>query len=248
MWIWIVLAAVLVLIYMLLPNIYAFRGSFAYEKSGLEAAVRLYEKAYKTNRASVSAKLNYALLVLRDERPEEAEKIFNEIVLNPGVPDKKKNAARQYRCMAYIKQERPEEALEDSLELLERYKNSDLYAIAGYAMIMSQKPLSDIMDFCSEAYEYNEDNRDIADNYAVALIMSENYKEAVTVCDKVIKKYRFFPEGHYHKALALVNLEKGSDASDELELLEDCDFNYMTTFDDDDVEKLKQRIKDLENV
>ena len=69
MWIWIAaLAAVILLGYKLLPNFYALKGNFAYEKGGIGEAVKEYEKAYKTNRASAAIRLSYADLVLRDGR------------------------------------------------------------------------------------------------------------------------------------------------------------------------------------
>lgn len=245
MWILILaLAAIFVIGYAMLPKIYVLRGNIAYEKSGLKNAIKFYEKAYRTNRASASAKLNYALLILRDGRPEDSEKLFNEIILSPQTAPKHKNSAKQYRCMAYIKQGKAEEAFETASELLKVYKNSSLYAIAGYALLLSDKDASKL---CEEAYEYNPDNRDIADNYATSLIISGNLSEAVSICDDVIQKNRFFPEGYYHKALALKEMGKYDDALKVLEMLDDCEFNYLTTIDDDDIEKLKSETEVAKN-
>lgn len=235
------LCVLLVVIYILLPKIYAIRGSIAYEKSGLENALKFYEKAYKTKRASVRDKITYALLVLRDGRPEDSEKLFNELVLSPKMPEKNKNAAKQYRCMAYIKEGRCAEAAESAAELLESYKNSDLYAILGYAMLLLGK--DGALELCAEAYDYNEDNRDIADNYALALIKNGESERALEICDKVIQKNRYFPEGHFHKAMALKNLGRFHEALEELELLDDCDFKYLTTIGDDEIDALREEIE-----
>lgn len=243
MWIWLLAAVVIIfIIYRLLPNIYALRGSIAYEKDGLEAALKMYEKAYNTHRASAAALLNYALLLLRSGKPAEAEWVFNEIVLNPSLVDKKKNAAKQYRCLSYIKQGKLDDALEDCAELLAMYKNSDLYAVAGYAMLLSDKDISEKLDICREAYEYNADKRDIADNYAAALILAKDYQKALEISEDVIKENKYFPEGHYHKALALAGLGRAKEAEAELDFLEECDFSYLTTVTEEDIKAARAEI------
>jgi len=245
MWIWIAaLAAVILLGYKLLPNFYALKGNFAYEKGGIGEAVKEYEKAYKTNRASAAIRLSYADLVLRDGRFEEAETLFTQIILDLEVPLNKKNSAKQQRCVAYIKQNKIDDAYEDAQELLESYQNSGLYAIMGYAMILKNKPKDEILKFCREAYEYNKDNRDVADNYAQALILSGEYEKAIEILDKVIERYRFFPEVRFHKALCLKALGKKEEAKNELELLEECDFENLTSITDEEIDELQ---KGLEN-
>lgn len=243
MWIWIAAAlAVVFIAYRLIPNFYAARGTIAYEKDGVEAALKFYEKAYNTKRASAAAVLNYALLLLKSGQPKEAETVFTQLVLTPELALKKKNAAKQYRCIAYIKQGKVEDAMEDCEELLGMYKNSDLYGIAGYAMLLSDKPAEEKFSFCREAYQYNSDNRDIADNYAAALILLGKYERALTIADIVIEKNKYFPEGHYHKALALAGLGKNEEARRELDFLEECDFKYLTTVTDEEIDALKNRV------
>lgn len=243
---WVIIAIVLVaiaaLVYKFLPDIYAMRGNIAYGKSETDKALKLYQKACRTNRAGAGVKAKYAILVLRDKRPDEAERLFNEIILDKAIPEKQKAMVRQYRCMAYIKQGRIDEAYEETTELLESYKTSDLYAIAGYVMILAKKPAEDILNLCSEAYEYNDENRDIADNYALALIMSGEYARAVEICDMVIEKHERFPEGHYHKALALCKMGDFDQAADELDALDDCEFKYLTTVGDTEIEQLRNEI------
>lgn len=238
-WIIAAAAAAIIAVYFFLPGIYAFRGLIAYEKSGIDEALKLYEKAYKTGRASIKAQIRYAILCLKSGNPEKSEKLFDEIIRSPKLENNKKNMAKQYRCMAYIKLGKIQDALEDSRELLEKYKTSDLYAIVGYCMILAKEPADKLLSFCLEAYDYNCDNRDIADNYAVALTKAGQYEKAVDICDKVIEQNKYFPEGHYHKAAALLKLGKIEEAIKELDALDDCDFKYLTTVSDDDIENLR---------
>lgn len=232
-----------VVIYVCLPGIYSLKALFAYTKQDTEKAIKLYEKAYKTGRASEKSKIYYALITLRNAEPEKAVKIFNEVISSPKAKETFKNSAKQYRCLAYIKSGDAKTALEDSQELLSKYKNTDLYATVGYAMALNTVDPSELLKFCEEAYEYNGDSRDIADNYAVALIKSGNYSKAIEICNEVIEKDNYFPEGHFHKAQALVALEKFEDALGELEMLEDCDFKYMSTVSEEDAENLRQQAK-----
>lgn len=236
--------AAAVAVFALLPGIYAFRALSAYAKRDVEKSLELYEKAYKTGRASQKAKINYALVALRSGEPERAEKIFDEIIASPKAKEAVKNSAKQYRCLAYIKLDRCDEALAEARELLEKYKNSDLYAVAGYAMSLTAAPDGELLKFCEEAYDYNGDNRDIADNLAVALVRVGEYQKAVDICDEVIEGNKYFPEGHFHKARALFAMGKYADVLEELEALEDCDFKYMTTVSDEEIAELRKRAEE----
>lgn len=240
-WIIAALAAAIVLLFIFLPNIYSFKGLVAYQKQGAEEALRFYEKAYNTKRASVKTKIRYAILCLKNAHPEKSEQLLNEIISSPKAKNSQKNMARQYRCMAYLKEDKTGEALEESRELLEKYKTSDLYAIVGYCMALENEPCDKLLELCSEAYDYNADNRDIADNYAVALIRNGENEKAVEICNDVIENDRYFPEGHFHKAEALLNLGKFDEAEEELDALDDCDFKYLTTISGEDISKLREK-------
>ena len=239
-WIIAVLIIAAILIFIFLPEIYAFKGLIAYQKQGAEESLRLYEKAYNTKRASAKTKIRYAILCLKNADPQKSERLLSEIIASPKIKQNQKNMAKQYRCMAYIKEGKSKEALEDSKELLEKYKTSDLYAIIGYCMALENEPADSLLAFCGEAYDYNSDNRDIADNYAVALAKSGDYEKAIEICDEVIENNPHFPEGHFHKAAALAKLGHFDEASEELDALDDCDFKYLTTVSDEDIEKLRQ--------
>lgn len=231
---------VIAAVYFFLPGIYSFCALFVYSSKGAKVSLKLYEKAYKTGRASAKAKINYAIISLRNAEPEKAEKLFDEVVASEKANEGQKNSARQYRCLVYIKQGRAEKALEEATELLKKYKNSDLYAMAGYAMSLTDTAPDKLLELCTDAYEYNADNRDIADNYAVALIRAGKYFEALEICDDVTQNNRYFPEGHFHKAQAYAALGKFSEAAEELDALEDCDFKYMTTISEEDIDKLRK--------
>ena len=71
---------------------------------------------------------------------------------------------------------------------------------------------------------------------------AQSYEEAVKICDEVIRRNRFFPESRYHKALALVELGREKEAIEEMELLEDCDFGYMTTVTDEEIDELREKL------
>lgn len=241
LWILILILFVASMIYQM-PNIYAIMGNKAFDKKDMKKALKLYEKAYKIKRAQLGVKINYAVLVMRDERYSDALKIFEEILAKPKLAEVHRNMVRQYRCIANLKQGNVEEALREAEELSAKYENSELYSILGYAMILAKKPTEEILALCEKAYEYNEDNRDIADNYAIALYLSGRYEESIKISDEVIRRNRFFPESRYHKALALVKLGREKEAVEEMELLEDCDFGYMTTITNEEIDTLREKL------
>lgn len=242
---WILLIfAIGLLIWWILPTIYMIQGNKAYGNGGTKDALRWYEKAQKTGHVSVSCRITYALLLLRDGRPEEAERLLNQIIRDKSIKENKKGNARIYRCMAYTKENRIEDAYEDAMELLEKGKSTTLYAMAGYVMLLSGKPDAEILDFCEEAYDYNPDERDITDNLAAACIKTGDYERAKELGEELMEHYPKFVEGFYHTACAYYALGDYEKAKTCMEGLENCQRHYLTTVSEQEIEELKACLKE----
>jgi len=235
------------ILYKSVPSFYAKKGNAEFNDRNFEKALYYYEKAYKTGRASAPISLTYGILLLRLGKVEEAEVVFNMIILSR---DKKvtaamKNKTRQYRALAYFKTGRVDDALEEAYDIFENFKSSVSYGLLGYLKIATGAPADDIYRFCTEAYEYNSDDRDIADNMVVALILKGDLEKAKEYADKLLKSNPEFTEAHYHAAVVYKKLGDNKKALEALESIDaQCTRTYLTTVSVEEIEELKRTLSD----
>ncbi len=235
-------AALLICLYYFLPNLYAVQGNKLFSKGDLQGAEKWYNRAVNTGRASDKLKLAYGILQLRSGKPEAAQRQLDELARKKSAKPEIKQQAKQYRCMAYCKQGRMDEAMEDAQELFEVTKNTITYGIMGYFMHLTDAPADETLKLCEEAYEYNADDRDIVDNLALAYYRAGQYEKAKEYTDKLVENNPTFVEAFYHGALveeALGNMDK---AREYLKKLPECNRTYMTTVSQEAIDTLTERL------
>ena len=203
-------------------------------------AVSLYKKAAEMFGGNIRYKTEYALVLLRVGEYKEAENVLNSIILDRKIPGKDKINPKTYRAMAYHKQGRDEEALEDMEELFETAKTTIVYSMLGY---LRQLDGAAELELCEEAYDYNSDDRDICDNLLVALIRTGDLEKAEDIARDLREKYPQFVEGFYHSAL--LALKKGDKvaAKEYLDKTADCRRSKLTTVSEEEIEKLRKEIE-----
>ena len=240
----IVLTSVLLIIglYKFLPTIYSMQGNKAFSEGRQNDAIKWYKKAAATGRASDAVMNGYGMVLLRCGFPVDAERVFDAIVCKKSAKSEDKNRAKQYRTLCYYKQGRMDEALEDAKELFMEYRTTVNYGIMGLFMALTDAPREELLTFCGEAYEYNSDDRDIADNLAVALIKCEKYDEAAKLCAGIIENHPQFVEGYYHGAIAEKMLGNREKAREYLDKTAECKRTFMTTVSEEEIKALKEEI------
>lgn len=239
---WLGLAASLVFIiyagYRYLPNLLAVKGNTCYAKNNLEGAEKWYKRAISTGRADDKLVTAYALLQMRMGMPQEAERQLDAIIRKKSAKPEDKFAAKQYRCMAYCKQGRMDEAMADAKELFSESKTTLTYGIMGYFMHLSGASLDETLALCAEAYDYNCDDRDIVDNYLLALIRHGDYNRAAELSDSLIENHPAFVEAYYHGAMLQLKLGNKEKAREYLAKIPECRRTYMTTVSEEEISAL----------
>lgn len=241
----IVLALALIYgIYHFIPSYYIIKGNKAYAMGDDEASCAWYKKAYDTGRTKVETKASYAYILMRTGNADEAEKVLDTIIRVRGLDPKKKNLAKQQRCMVYYRQGRIEEALEEAYELYNSgYKTSNLYSMLGYFKQLNNDPIDEVLAICEEAYEYDDDNRDILDNLSLCYYKLGRYEDAERISDKLLEKNTEFVEGCYHGAqiaLKRGNLDK---ARKYVDMLAGCKRSGMTTITEEEIKQLSDEVE-----
>lgn len=231
-------------IYHFIPSYYVTKGNQAFAAGDENAAREWYKKAYDTGRTRVEMKTSYAYILLRTGYADEAERVLDPIVRVKGLKPEKRNLAKQQRCMVYYKQGRLEEALEEAMELYESgYKTSNLYGMLGYFKMLHGDPIDETLAICEEAYDYNSDNRDIADNLSICYYKLGRYEDAEKVSDALLKENDSFIEGYYHGAQIAMKRGNYEKAKEYLGKLSECKRSGMTTITEEEIENLKQEVK-----
>ena len=231
-------------IYYYIPRYYAAKGNQAYAAGDDEAACQWYKKSYETGRTTVLMKSSYAYILMRTGREDEAEKVLDPIIRVKGLDPKKRNAAKQQRCMVYYRQGRLDEAIEEVQALFdEGYINSNVYGMLGYFKLLRGDDINETLKICEDAYEYNKDNRDILDNLAICYYRLGRYEDAERISDELFENCDTFVEGCYHGAQIAMALGKYDRAEEILGKLPECKRSAMTTVTEEQIEELKEEIK-----
>ena len=231
-------------IYQYYPTIFITKGNMAFDKGDEQEAYKWYKKAFDTGRMNVKTKSSYAYLLMRLNKADEAEQVLDPIIRVKGLDPKKKNLAKQQRCMVYYRQGRIGEALEEALSLYnDGYKTSNLYAMLGFFKQLYGDDLEKTLKICEEAYDYDKDNRDIADNLAMCLYKLGRYEEAEKISDLVMDNHTSFVEGCYHGAQIAYALGKMDKAKMCLEKISECTRSAMTTISEEEIEALKNEVE-----
>lgn len=238
-----VAVALCFIIFWNIPFFYARSGNKAFNDNDQKKALYMYEKAYKTGRASADIMITYGILLLRNAKPQDAVTIFNLVVMDKSNKKEIKYKAKQYRSLAFYKLGNAEDAIEDAQEVFDNCKNTLGYSLLGYLKLATNSDIDETYAFCREAYDFNNDDRDICDNMAVAYLRKGEFEQAKKITDEMIEKFPTFTEAYYHGALVSYKMGNRKKA---LELINDidekCKRTYLTTVSEDEIENLKKEL------
>lgn len=236
---YIIIVVVLFLGYKLLPVIFreagrtaGYAGDYKKALSRLRIAVKLSPNAKNKNL--------YGYMLMQNSMFRDAVVVFNEIAMDKAVKPQDKTTAKVYRAMAKTKIGEFQDALEDGEEIFSAMKNTLTYALLGY---LRQKNGDAALDFCLEAYDYNNDERDICDNLAVAYYMTGDLDKAEEMAKMEREKFPAFVEGFYHSAQIATKRGDKKSALSYLEEIGNCRRTAMTTVSVEEVEALKEELE-----
>lgn len=232
-------------IYKYIPTFYAIKAQNAFEQGNYKESAEYYKKSMNTGRARLQTRINYCYVLMRLGKFNEAEKLLNPVISagNLGNKEQYRNIAKQQRCMLYYKIGKKEEALADAQEMFEDgYKNTVMYAMLGYFKFASGENIEEVTRFCEEAYEYNDEDRDIRDNLSMCYLKLGEYEKAKELSDKIIEESPKFVEAYYHGAQIAKAMGDYDRAVELLENIKKCNRSAMTTISEDEVETLRREV------
>lgn len=230
-------------IYHFLPQFYRMKGQRAFADGDFKSAGIWYKKAVATGHAKGDIRMEYSYILLRTGDIDEAEQVVNNMLCYKLKPEYRGRAVIQ-RCMCYYKKGNLDEALKDGMELYEDgFKSIMLYGMLGFFKILQAPMSEETFEFCKEAYDYADDDRDIRDNLLICCYNRGEYEKAKELADKINEDSPKSIEGWYHAAQVDEKLGNYSEALEKLEKIADCTRSFMTTISEEEIENLKAKLK-----
>ncbi|MCD8391033.1 MAG: tetratricopeptide repeat protein [Firmicutes bacterium] len=245
--VWGVLALVLACayaVYLMLPRLYAMQLQKAFRDGDYEKTKAIYEKHSK--RLNFQQKASYAYMLIQMGEPAEAAELMSFFIRMQGLDAKNRAIAKRQRCLAYYRLARYEEALKDARDVYEDgYMTKNMYGLMGMIMLVLDNDLAETTKFCEEAYEYDEDDRDIQDNMSICYYLQGDLDMAAEINSYVREENPEFVEGYYHGAQIFIKQKKYKEAKELLEKIPSCNRTPNTTVSEEAVMILEDEVKNL---
>lgn len=191
--------------------ILAMKANAAYSQGNQEQALALFEKIYHLKHRKSQFVLNYAYLLMKSGKAEQAETVLQEL----SHSEKNTNLQMMVKtnlATAYMLLDKKDEAVSLLEGVHDEYKTVMVVGNLGYFKIL-QGNLEEALAFNEEAYEYESDDLTILDNLAQNYYLLGRYEEAVTYYEKVMEKSPKYAESYYYSALALEAIGRYEEAS-----------------------------------
>lgn len=238
------LAAAAYLAYTIYPKIIAAKGQQAFAEGDYENAKLYSEKVYK--RMNFNQRVSYAYMLIRMGEYDRGLEILDAYISLRNLDPKDKNTAKRQRCLAYYKLGRYKEALREALEVRDAgYTTNTLYGLIGMLMLVLNRDLDETTKLCEEAYDYDEDDRDIQDNVSICYYLQGDYDMAKEINGYVREENPEFIEGYYHGAQIAIKRGEYKEARELLDKISSCKRTEMTTVTVEAVEALSKEVDDL---
>lgn len=191
-------------------NILMLMGLKQYNKENKSKAFRLLKSAHLSSAGKMINSYNYAYLLLRDGRTDDAKSAIKYALMRPNVTTAETYQGKEILSMIYYRLGQYAKATDTMQSVFENYKNSNVYGSLGYYKILANA--SDAEKFALEAYDYNSKDKVILDNLVQLYYEKGDYKTAKKYSDEALALTQTGIETYYHAGLVNKALSNNSDA------------------------------------
>lgn len=208
-------------------------------KHNVEKAARLYEKAYKSGEMPANCKVNYSSFCLREGDIKKAKRLLTEVINSRFSKEADKISAKHNLAVVLWREGDLNEAINMIDSVHNKAKSTSTYGTYGVLLLerAKQEDGEDVLPFMLEAYEYNEDDKTIADNLGELYYIKGEYEKAVPIYEKLVVKPLDTPVPFYNYARVLKALDKKEEAAQMLKTALEKTFTKVITITREDVEE-----------
>ncbi len=206
-----------------------------FEEGDMEGAKNQLRKSVQAEPQNSIILSSCGFMLLKMGNPVEAERLLTRAVTAAKTPEEKYSAQAMMSLLLW-KKGQLEEAITLLSTVMENYKTSSTYSTMGFYQI-ERGNVEQALSFNREAYEYNDKNPVILDNYGSALLMAGEHAEALKIYEELIKLNPKFPEAWYNYGRLLEATDQDQEA---LRMYQEADtkkFWYTSTITREEVEE-----------
>ncbi|MBR1970343.1 MAG: tetratricopeptide repeat protein [Clostridia bacterium] len=204
-----------------------------------EKSAKLFEKAYKTEMMTSNSKIYYSSFCLREGRLEKAKHLLTEVINSRYSNDADRISGKHNMAVVLWREGDLAGAIDLMREVHKKATSSGTYGTYGVLLLEKAKETKDfeeIREFMVEAYEYNEDDKTIADNLGEFYYNTGEYDKAKAVYEKLLIKEFVTPMPYYNYGKVLKELGNTEKAKEMFEKALTCRFTNVITVNREMVE------------
>ncbi|WP_135557249.1 tetratricopeptide repeat protein [Paenibacillus cymbidii] len=195
--------------------VYTQRANAALMKGNVQEALAHLETAYRLNPNNMNTAMGFGYQLLKAGQVERADEVLGAL-LAAAKDESDKSRIRMNVALVRWKQGKLDEAIAMLEGIHEKMKTTVLYGSLGYLYI-ERGDLDQALAYNREAFEYNDSDAVIVDNWCLTNIRRGEWQQALEAADKLAALKPKFPEAYYH--IGLVRKHQG-DPAGALELFE----------------------------
>ena len=209
-------------------------GHFQYMRGNSAKALDWYSRANKIGNMNDNNKIAYGFILLRNAYINEAAKFFQLVTMQAKKPQTK-NQAKSMLALVSWKRGDIGEAIESLEELLESFKNTNIYQNLGLLYVLRGEP-NRALEFNLEAYDYNDSDKIIIDNLAESYVLNGNLEKAKEMYEKLFTLEPHFPEAFFGYGKLLIKLGETDKGVEIMRQALDKPFTFLSVLTREKVE------------
>ncbi len=201
-------------------------------KGNVEKGEKFYQKAYKTGLMNAQSKISYSSFCLRENRFDKGRRLLNEVINSSRTSAEDKINAKHNLAVLTWKEGNLEEAIKIATIVHKQMPSTNTYGTLGVLLLENakkEKNYAETLEFLLEAYEYNDDDKTIADNLGEFYYITGQYVKAKEIYLKLLEKQILTPMPYYNYALVLKNMGDIDGARENFEKALSCRFTSILT-------------------
>lgn len=223
------------------------RGNGMYNKGQREQGLALMEKAYSSGKLNSAMTVYYSYCLIRENMNEKAYEVLDKYI-EAGKGGKADICrAKHNKAILLWKDGRTDEAFETMKEVHAEIPATDTYGTLGLLYIEKAEAdptlAAEAMTFLEEAYDYNSDDRTIADNMGSMYLSQGELDKAEEVYKTLLAEPQPSPTPYYRYACILEKKGEYEDAEDMLNKALRCSFTGVTVIKRQDVTEALERVE-----
>lgn len=201
-------------------------------KGDVKKGEKYYKAAYKTGLMNAQSKISYSSFCLRENRFEKGRRLLNEVINSSRSSREDKINARHNLSVLTWKEGNLNEAIELATLVHNEMPSTSTYGTLGVLLLEKAKEDNDssqALPFLLEAYDYNGEDRTIADNLGEMYYVMNEYEKADKIYSKLLEKQLITPMPYYNYGLVLKSMGETDKARENFEKALTCRFTSVLT-------------------